>query len=133
MLLDPPPSVNLNPGFGESSLDFSLSLNVRRFEDQVPVQSELRKRILARFAAQGIVVPFPTRSVELDPATLKSLQKGAPDETAAGDRWLDIGVVEALGIPEGDSWSSRGQRPRKTRPPTRPTLKGSIVNRVPGR
>ncbi len=24
------------------------------------------------------------------------------------------GVVEALGIPEGDSWSSRGQRPRKT-------------------
>ena len=78
LLLDPPPSVNLNPGFGESSLDFSLSLNVRRFEDQVPVQSELRKRILARFAAQGIVVPFPTRSVELDPATLKSLQKGDP-------------------------------------------------------
>ncbi len=78
LLLDPPPSVNLNPGFGESSLDFSLSLNVRRFEDQVPVQSELRKRILARFAAEGIVVPFPTRTVELDPATLKSLQTSPP-------------------------------------------------------
>jgi small-conductance mechanosensitive channel len=77
LLLDPPPSVNLNPGFGESSLDFSLSLNVRRFEDQVPVQSELRKRILARFAAQGVVVPFPTRTVELEPATLKSLQSPA--------------------------------------------------------
>ena len=92
LLLDPPPSVNLNPGFGESSLDFSLSLNVRRFEDQVPVQSELRKRILARFAAQGIVVPFPTRTVELDPATLKSLQKGDPRCKRHGsDRWLDTG------------------------------------------
>ena len=75
LLLDPPPSVNLSPGFGESSLDFSLSLNVRRFEDQVPVQSELRKRILARFAAQGILVPFPTRTVGLDPATLETLHK----------------------------------------------------------
>jgi small-conductance mechanosensitive channel len=75
LLLDPPPSVTLSPGFGESSLDFSLNLNVQRFEDQVPVQSELRKRILARFAAQGIIVPFPTRTVGLDPATLESLQK----------------------------------------------------------
>jgi len=74
LLLDPPPSVNLNPGFGESSLDFTLGVNVRRFEDQVPVQSELRKRILARFASQGIVVPFPMRTVGLDPATLQSLQ-----------------------------------------------------------
>ena len=78
LLLDPPPSVNLNPGFGESSLDFSLSLNVRRFEDQVPVQSELRKRILTRFAAQGIVVPFPVRTIGLDPATLETLQRGDP-------------------------------------------------------
>jgi small-conductance mechanosensitive channel len=77
LLLDPPPSVNLNPGFGESSLDFSLGVNVRRFEDQVPVQSELRKRILARFAAQGILVPFPTRTVGVDPVTLKSLQSPA--------------------------------------------------------
>ena len=78
LLLDPPPSVNLNPGFGESSLDFSLSLNVRRFDYQYLVQSELRKRILARFAAQGIAVPFPTRTVELDPARSTSLQTSPP-------------------------------------------------------
>ena len=59
LLLDPPPSVCLNPGFGDSSLDFSLNLNVRRFEEQIPVQSELRKRILARFAKDGIAIPFP--------------------------------------------------------------------------
>ena len=75
LLLDPAPSVALNPGFGESSLDFSLGVNVRRFEDQVPVQSELRKRILSRFAALGIIVPFPTRTVGLDPGTLETLQK----------------------------------------------------------
>jgi small-conductance mechanosensitive channel len=75
LLLDPPPSVTLNPGFGESSLDFSLSVNARRFEDQVPVQSELRKRILARFAKEGISVPFPMRTIGLDRATLNSLQK----------------------------------------------------------
>jgi small-conductance mechanosensitive channel len=75
LLLDPPPSVTLNPGFGESSLDFSLSINARRFEDQVPVQSELRKRILARFAKEGISVPFPMRTIGLDRATLESLQK----------------------------------------------------------
>lgn len=80
LLLDPPPSVALSPGFGESSLDFSLSLNVRRFEDQVPVQSELRKRILARFAMEGILVPFPIRTIELDTATLKSLQSAPPKQ-----------------------------------------------------
>ena len=85
LLLDPPPSVYLSPGFGESSLDFSLSLNVRRFEDQVPVQSELRKRILARFAAQGIAVPFPTRTVGLDPGTLKSLQPSPPQQDGGGN------------------------------------------------
>lgn len=33
LLSNPPPSVCLNPGFGDSSLDFSLNLNVQRFED----------------------------------------------------------------------------------------------------
>jgi small-conductance mechanosensitive channel len=80
LLLNPPPSVFLNPGFGDSSLDFSLNLNVRRFEEQVPVQSELRKRILTRFAKEGINVPFPTRTIGLDQATLESLQNSAPKQ-----------------------------------------------------
>ena len=67
----------MNPGFGDSSLDFSLNLNVRRFEDQVPVQSELRKRILARFAKDGVAIPFPARTIGLDQATLESLQSSA--------------------------------------------------------
>jgi len=77
LLLDPPPGVTLTPGFGDSSLDFTLNLNVRRFEDQVPVQSELRKRILARFAKEGIAIPFPTRTIGLDHSTRDSLQSSA--------------------------------------------------------
>jgi len=80
LLLDPPPSVALSPGFGNSSLDFSLNLNVRQFEDQVPVQSELRKRILARFAKEGITRPFPTRTIGLDQVTLETLQSSAPKQ-----------------------------------------------------
>jgi len=81
LLLNPPPSVSLNPGFGDSSLDFSLNLNVRRFEDQVPVQSQLRKRILARFAREDIHMPFPTRTIELDTATRESLKRQAGENS----------------------------------------------------
>jgi small-conductance mechanosensitive channel len=77
LLLAPPPDVLLDPGFGDSSLEFSLRVNVRRFEDQNPVQSELRKRILARFAKEGIAIPFPTRTIGLDQATIESLQSSA--------------------------------------------------------
>jgi small-conductance mechanosensitive channel len=80
LLLDPPPDVLLDPGFGDSSLDFSLRVYVRRYEDQKPVQSELRKRILTRFAKEGIAMPFPTRTIALDQATLASLQNSAPKQ-----------------------------------------------------
>lgn len=71
LLAHPEPSVRFIPGFGPSSLDFSLGVQVRRFVDQYFVQSELRKRILERFAQEGINMPFPTRTVILDsPAPL---------------------------------------------------------------
>ncbi len=65
LLAEPPPMVRLIPGFGESSLDFTLACQVRSFEDQPLVQHELRKRILARFKREGIEIPFPVRTVNL--------------------------------------------------------------------
>ena len=65
LLADPAPAVRLIPGFGESSLDFTLGVHVREFEDQFPVQHELRKRILQRFGSEKIEVPFPQRTVHL--------------------------------------------------------------------
>ena len=44
-------------------------------------------------------------------------------------RWTP-GVIDTLRIPEGDSFSSRGQRPRKRAYPHRTTLKGSNQNVV---
>jgi len=81
LLLSPEPSVRLIPGFGESSLDFSLGVHVRQFTDQYLVQSELRKRILRRFAQEGISMPFPTRAVVLDAAALEAL-RGSPEKSS---------------------------------------------------
>jgi len=66
LLADPPPSAQLIPGFGKSTLDFTLGVQVRRFVDQYAVQSELRKRILERFRKEGIEMPFPTQTVLLE-------------------------------------------------------------------
>ena len=65
LLDDPRPIARLIPGFGESSLDFTLVCQVASFVDQYPVQHELRKRILRRLWAERIGMPFPTRTVEL--------------------------------------------------------------------
>ena len=63
LLGDPEPSVRFIPGFGDSSLDFTLICQVREFVDQYLVQHELRKKILKRFRAEGIEIPFPHRTI----------------------------------------------------------------------
>ncbi|HEV2351691.1 MAG TPA: mechanosensitive ion channel family protein [Terriglobia bacterium] len=78
LLTVPEPSVRLIPGFGASSLDFSLNVQVRQFTDQYLVQSELRKRILDRFQKEGIEMPFPTRAVVLEQSVMDSLAALTP-------------------------------------------------------
>lgn len=65
LLPKPAPFVRFIPGFGESSLDFTLICQVATFVDQYPVQHELRKRILRRLRAEKIEIPYPVRTVEL--------------------------------------------------------------------
>src|SRR5688572_21750023 len=62
LLGEPPPSVRFIPGFGDYSLDFTLNYHVVSFVDQFTVQHELRKRILRRFRAENIDIPFPTQA-----------------------------------------------------------------------
>ena len=59
LLGDPPPVARLIPGFGDYSLDFTLTCQTRRIVDQFLVQHELRKRILKRLRAEGITIPMP--------------------------------------------------------------------------
>ncbi len=65
LLGEPEPFVRFIPGFGDSSLDFTLICQVQEFVDQYPVQHELRKRIFKRFKEEGIEIPFPHRTVYL--------------------------------------------------------------------
>lgn len=65
LLSDPKPVVRFIPGFGDSSLDFTLICHVREYVDQFLVQHELRKLIFKRFREEGIEIPFPQRVVHL--------------------------------------------------------------------
>lgn len=65
LLKDPPPFVRLIPGFGDSSLDFTLICQVEEYTDQYLVQHEIRKRLFKRFKKEGIEIPFPIRTVRL--------------------------------------------------------------------
>ncbi len=73
LLADPAPFVRFIPGFGESSLDLTLIVQVNEFVDQYLVQHELRKRIFARFQKEGVDIPFPQRVVHLH-----AMDSGAP-------------------------------------------------------
>ncbi len=65
ILAEPAPFVRFQPGFGESSLNYTLFCRIREIQDQGVVASELNRRILKRFRREGIEFPFPTRTVHL--------------------------------------------------------------------
>ena len=81
MLADPKPSVAFDPGVTEGGLVFTLNYQVAEFASQFGVRNELRRRILRRFLAEGIRMPFPTRTVYLH-----SPENAAPDGAAPGPR-----------------------------------------------
>ena len=49
--------------FGESSIDFTVILRAKEFVDQYLVKHEFIKRLHARFTQEGIVIPFPIRTL----------------------------------------------------------------------
>ncbi|MGE3513490.1 MAG: mechanosensitive ion channel family protein [Vicinamibacterales bacterium] len=49
--------------FGDSSIDFSVILRGGQFVDQYLIKHEFVKRIHARYDAEGIVIPFPIRTL----------------------------------------------------------------------
>ena len=65
MLKDPAPSVAFEPGFGDAGMGFTANFQVADFASQFPVRNELRKRVLRRLRAEGIGIPYPSRTVYL--------------------------------------------------------------------
>lgn len=52
--------------FGESSINFSVTLRAKTFVDQFPIKHDFIKRIHARFAREGIVIPYPIRALNYE-------------------------------------------------------------------
>ncbi|MEE8574406.1 MAG: mechanosensitive ion channel family protein [Thermodesulfobacteriota bacterium] len=65
LLGEPAPEVRFDPGFGASSLDFTVVCKLRKYVDQYHVESELRKRIFKRLTKEGVEIPFPQRVVHM--------------------------------------------------------------------
>jgi small-conductance mechanosensitive channel len=78
LLAEPAPFVRFIPGFGNSSLDFTLICQVAEFVDQYLVQHELRKRIFKRFRREGIEIPFPIRTLYIKDGSNSTADSQAP-------------------------------------------------------
>jgi small-conductance mechanosensitive channel len=81
MLPEPAPSVAFDPGFGEAGMGFTANFHVAEFASQFSVRNELRKRVLRRFRAGGIAIPYPARTVYLRGSGRK---RGRPGEGGEG-------------------------------------------------
>lgn len=88
LLAEPAPFVRFIPGFGESSLDFTLICQVREFVDQYLAQHELRKRIFRRFREDGIEIPFPQRVVHVLNGDDRQRAAATPDAGARKEERL---------------------------------------------
>ena len=97
----PAPSARLIPGFGECSLDFTLTCHVKSFTDQFSVQHEIRKRILRRFAAEASPSPYgPPRRAGCG----LSRPRTAPTDPAAAERRWTTRLMYSISL----SWTRRG-------------------------
>jgi len=64
--------------FGDSSINFTVILRGREFVDQYLIKHEFIKRLHARFEQEGIVIPFPIRTIaQREGATLPRLPADA--------------------------------------------------------
>lgn len=77
---DPPPSVRFNPGFGDSSLNFTLGFQVQEYQHQFAITDHLRRRIFKRFVKEGINMPFPSRTLNIAPGALARALEKPPEQ-----------------------------------------------------
>jgi small-conductance mechanosensitive channel len=52
--------------FGDSAIEFTVHLRAIGFREGLVVRHEFIKRLAARFAKEGIVIPFPIRAINLE-------------------------------------------------------------------
>jgi len=64
--------------FGDSSIDLTVILRVDEFVTQYALKSEFVKRLHRRFKEEGIVIPFPIRTLDIKQEDLLLLKRDAP-------------------------------------------------------
>lgn len=82
----PEPPIFRYEGFGDSSIDFQLRIHCHDFAEQFLIRHEFIKRLHRRFAAEGIQIPFPIRTLDLPPGLLPPSPPPSPPEVPAGGR-----------------------------------------------
>jgi small-conductance mechanosensitive channel len=65
--------------FSDSSINFTVILRAKEFVDQYLIKHEFVKRLHTRFNDEGIVIPFPIRTI-----VYREALPGAREETMAG-------------------------------------------------
>jgi small-conductance mechanosensitive channel len=61
--------------FNESSIDFTVIMRAKEFTDQFLIKHEFIRRLHERYKKDGIVFPFPLRTLELTPGTFEGLSR----------------------------------------------------------
>ena len=64
--------------FGDSSINLTVILRVDEFVTQYVLKSEYVKRLHRRFREEGIVIPFPIRTLDIKQEDLLLLKRDAP-------------------------------------------------------
>src|SRR3989442_847489 len=61
-------------GFGDSSIQLSVTLRARDFTGMAEVRHEFVKRVQSRLRQEGIIIPYPVRTLDFPPAHLEGLK-----------------------------------------------------------
>ncbi|KPJ61090.1 MAG: hypothetical protein AMJ46_03770 [Latescibacteria bacterium DG_63] len=59
--------------FGDSSINFTMILRATGFEDSYRIKHEFVKMLHKRFNEEGVVIPFPIRTLDIKESDLKTL------------------------------------------------------------
>ncbi len=70
--------------FGDSSITFRVRVACRDYLSQFQIQHELVKRIHKRFNEEGIVIPFPLRTLDFQPKHIEMFRELAGGGSSAG-------------------------------------------------